>query len=111
MGKLPGGQDRIDGVSTVPACIGQFSLLRDLILTFGRITSLPPAIGKLTNLKRLSLFKTHGDSEYVLESLPAEIGQLTSLTVLDLGENKLTSLPAEIGQLTSLTELTSAATS
>ena len=95
---------KLDGVSTVPACIGQFSLLRDLILPFNSITSLPPAIGKLTNLKRMSLYK-HMDSEYVLESLPAEIGQLTSLTVLDLGENKLTSLPAEIGQLTSLTEL------
>ena len=38
-------------------------------------------------------------------AVPAEIGRLTSLTVLDLGGNKLTSLPAEIGQLTSLTEL------
>jgi Leucine-rich repeat (LRR) protein len=95
---------KLHGVSTVPACIGQFSLLRDLIIPFNSITSLPPAIGKLTNLKRMSLYK-HIDSEYALESLPAEIGRLTSLTVLDLGENKLTSLPAEIGQLTSLTEL------
>ena len=31
-----------------------------------------------------------------LTSLPAEIGQLTSLTVLDLRDNQLTSLPAEI---------------
>ena len=37
-----------------------------------------------------------------LTSLPAEIGQLTSLEELDLGENQLTSLPAEIGQLTAL---------
>ena len=36
-------------------------------------------------------------------AVPAEIGQLTSLTELDLGDNQLTSLPAEIGQLTSLT--------
>jgi leucine-rich repeat protein SHOC2 len=35
----------------------------------------------------------------------AEIGQLTSLTKLALGDNKLTSLPAEIGRLTSLSEL------
>tara|TARA_B100000482_G_scaffold69668_1_gene48902 strand:+ start:733 stop:1932 length:1200 start_codon:yes stop_codon:yes gene_type:complete len=96
---------KLHGFSTVPACIGQFSLLRDLILPFNSIMSLPPAIGKLTNLKRMSLYK-HIDSEYVLESLPAEIGRLTSLTVLDLGENKLTSLPAEIGQLTSLEVLT-----
>ena len=90
-------------VSAVPACIGQFSFLRDLILPFNRITSLPPAIWKLTNLRKLSLFKQ--GHEYVLESLPAEIGQLTSLVVLDLHDNQLTSLPAEIGQLTSLTDL------
>ena len=41
-------------------------------------------------------------------AVPAEIGQLTSLTWLDLGDNQLTSLPAEIGQLTSLTSWTSA---
>ena len=40
-----------------------------------------------------------------LTSLPAEIGQLASLTWLDLSGNQLTSLPAEIGQLTSLTYL------
>ena len=38
-------------------------------------------------------------------AVPAEIGQLTSLTVLDLGANELTSLPAEIGQLASLEQL------
>ena len=38
-------------------------------------------------------------------SVPAEIGQLTSLEMLDLTGNQLTSLPAEIGQLTSLTRL------
>ena len=35
-------------------------------------------------------------------AVPAEIGQLTSLTVLVLRCNELTSVPAEIGQLTSL---------
>jgi leucine-rich repeat protein SHOC2 len=44
-------------------------------------------------------------SDNQLTSLPAEIGQLTSLTRLYLDGNQLTSLPAEIGQLTSLTEL------
>ena len=41
-----------------------------------------------------------GDNQ--LTSLPAEIGQLTSLKGCCLNDNKLTSLPAEIGQLTSL---------
>ena len=38
-------------------------------------------------------------------AVPAEIGRLSALRVLNLGVNKLTSLPAEIGQLTSLTGL------
>ena len=41
-----------------------------------------------------------------LTSVPAEIGQLTSLRELSLSGNQLTSLPAEIGQLTSLDGLT-----
>ena len=44
-----------------------------------------------------------GDNQ--LTSVPAEIGQLTSLDTLDLYDNQLTSVPAEIGQLTSLTGL------
>ena len=40
-----------------------------------------------------------------LTSLPAEIGQLTSLRELHVGNNRLTSVPAEILQLTSLQEL------
>jgi len=38
-------------------------------------------------------------------TVPAEIGQLTSLTVLDLSANQLSGMPEEIGQLTSLREL------
>ena len=40
-----------------------------------------------------------------LESLPAEIGDLTGLTELDLRYNQLTALPPEIGNLTNLTRL------
>jgi internalin A len=63
------------------------------------LTSLPAEIGQLTNLTMLDL------SNNQLTSLPAEIGQLTNLTMLDLSNNQLTSLPAEIGQLTNLTML------
>jgi len=38
-------------------------------------------------------------------AVPAEIGRLSALGVLDLNSNKLTSVPAEIGQLVSLREL------
>ena len=38
-------------------------------------------------------------------ALPAEVGRLSALRMLDLIDNQLTSMPAEIGQLTSLTQL------
>ena len=37
--------------------------------------------------------------------VPTELGQLTSLKVLNLDENQLTSVPAEIGQLATLEKL------
>ena len=58
--------------------------------------TVPAEIGQLTSLERLDL---RGNQ---LTSVPAEIGQLTSLERLWLGGNQLTSVPAEIGQLTSL---------
>ena len=66
---------------------------------FGLTGAVPAELGQLTSLRLLNL---HGNQ---LTSLPAEIGQLTSLEGLNAGGNKLTSVPAEIGQLTSLKEL------
>lgn len=54
---------------------------------------------EFTDLKVLVLIKCR------IDSLPAEIGQLTQLTTLDLSNNQLTKLPAEISQLRRLTEL------
>ena len=56
-------------------------------------------MGQLTSLTWLNL-----DSNQ-LSSLPTEIGQLTSLRELDLDANRLTTVPAEIGLLTLLKEL------
>ena len=61
--------------------------------------AVPAEIGRLSALRVLDL------SYNQLTSLPMEIWQLTSLERLDLDGNQLTSLPAEIGQLTSLTYL------
>ena len=68
-------------------------------LNFRLTGAVPAEIGQLTSLTVLNL----GNNQ--LMNLSAEIGQLTSLTVLNLAYNRLTSLPAEIWQLTSLTRL------
>ncbi|MBD1900535.1 leucine-rich repeat domain-containing protein [Trichocoleus sp. DQ-A3] len=71
----------------------------ELSLGGKQLASLPAEIGQLHSLTKLNL------SGNQLASLPAEIGQLHSLTYLNLSLNQLASLPAEIGQLHSLTYL------
>eukprot|EP01105_Mastigella_eilhardi_P008995 TRINITY_DN2149_c0_g2_i2.p1 TRINITY_DN2149_c0_g2~~TRINITY_DN2149_c0_g2_i2.p1 ORF type:complete len:129 (-),score=23.21 TRINITY_DN2149_c0_g2_i2:320-655(-) len=44
-------------------------------------------------------------SDKKLRAVPAEVCQLTNLSVLYLSDNKLASVPSEISQLTNLTEL------
>jgi leucine-rich repeat protein SHOC2 len=63
---------------------------------FGLTGALPAEVGRLSALRMLDLIDNQ------LTSMPAEIGQLTSLEMLYLRGNQLTSLPAEIWQLTSL---------
>jgi small GTP-binding protein len=63
------------------------------------INSLPAEIGQLTNLELLDL------SGNQLTSVPKELGQLENLTTLVLSGNKLTSVPKEMGQLTNLKTL------
>jgi GTPase SAR1 family protein len=63
------------------------------------IKSLPAEIGELTKLQVLDL----GFNQ--LAKLPVEIGRLTNLQKLYLRGNRLTSVPAELGNLTNLVEL------
>jgi Leucine-rich repeat (LRR) protein len=63
------------------------------------LESLPPGIGNLSSLKKLTLIETS------LRELPLEIGQLQSLQILDLQMNELKAIPFEIGQLENLKEL------
>ncbi len=60
------------------------------------IGSVPVEIGDLSSLTLLYLNSNQ------LTALPAEIGNLFSLQTLDLYNNQLTALPAEIGNLSSL---------
>ena len=66
---------------------------------FGLTGAVPAEIGRLSALRVLNL----GGNQ--LTSVPAEIGQITSLEQLWLSGNQLTSVAAEIWQLTSLTVL------
>ena len=62
---------------------------------------IPPEIGQLTNLTYLELGQKNLTGE-----IPPEIGQLTNLTFLSLYSNQLTGeIPPEIGNLTNLTHL------
>ena len=69
--------------------IGSIRLSIDL----NELTTLPPEIGKLTNLKELRL------SDNQLIRLPPEIGILTKLESLSVNNNRLNELPPEIGKL------------
>jgi Leucine-rich repeat (LRR) protein len=63
------------------------------------IESLPAEIGNLTNLTELYLYNNQ------LTRVPKELGQLTKLTKLYMFRNQLTSVPEELGQLKNLTGL------
>ena len=86
-------------LTQLPTEIGHLTLLTELSLFDNKLTQLPTEIGNLTNLTYLSL------SNNQLTQLPREIGNLTQLTELYLYNNELTQLPSEIGQLTQLNYL------
>ncbi|MBR8839795.1 MAG: leucine-rich repeat domain-containing protein [Stigonema ocellatum SAG 48.90 = DSM 106950] len=85
----------------------------ELDLSGQELSTLPPEIGKLTQLKKLILGKYQYDEKgnildiigNNLRVLPAEIGLLNHLEELEVVANQLSSLPSEIGQLTNLQSL------
>ncbi|XXQ34123.1 F-box domain-containing protein [Plasmodiophora brassicae] len=90
----------LDMMPFLVQCGANTSLVTDLDLSHNELTSIPAEIGQLTSLKELNLAGNY------LRSIPAEIGQLTSLKTLYLLYNHdLRSIPPEIGQLTSLETL------
>ena len=70
-----------------------------LYLDGNQLTSVPAELGNLSSLKVLDLSGNH------LISVPAELGQLAALVTLNLSENQLTGVPAALGQLATLSEL------
>ncbi|MEM7055697.1 MAG: leucine-rich repeat domain-containing protein [Bacteroidota bacterium] len=86
-------------LTSLDPAIGQLTSLKKLDLSYNELTSLPPEFEQLASLEELML------SGNPLTWLPVAIGQLKSLKSLHLIGNQLKSLPAAIGQLTSLKKL------
>ncbi len=87
---------RLSELTTLPPEIGRLTDLKTLDLSFNQFTVLPIEIGLLTNLMALNL------SYNQFTFLPTEIGYLTDLISLSISSNQLSILPPEIGQLENL---------
>lgn len=87
------------GLTSIPDCIGRMTNLKKLSLAGNNLTSLPESIGDLKNLKKLFLNENH------LTSLPENIGNLKNLEQFDISQNQLANLSENIGGLTNLWHL------
>jgi hypothetical protein len=86
--------------TNVPLQIAQLTQLKELYILRGEITTLPPEICSLPNLKKLTI-----QQSLQLIALPSEISRLTQLEELCVSGTCITTLPAEIGGLQNLNYL------
>ncbi len=86
-------------LTSVPPELGELGNLRALSLNFNELTSVPAELGGLAKLEYLGLWSNE------LTSVPPELGELGNLQELDLDENRLASLPPELGRLERLAVL------
>jgi len=100
------GRQRLDlsnlGIATFPACLVEMAAdVEELDLSRNVLRSLPAAVGELTSLRWLDL---HSNK---LEALPEALGKLVALTHLNVSNNRLSSagLPAALGLLARLQSL------
>ncbi|MCV6636584.1 leucine-rich repeat domain-containing protein [Candidatus Albibeggiatoa sp. nov. NOAA] len=104
-------------LAELPTTLGYLSALQTINVCAGRLRYLPTEIGTLPKLEVLRLAGCQLESlpdrlpatlheltleENHLQTLPAAIGALSELRILDVGGNLLTALPEEIRQLTQL---------
>eukprot|EP00928_Gymnodinium_smaydae_P087985 TRINITY_DN72147_c0_g1_i1.p1 TRINITY_DN72147_c0_g1~~TRINITY_DN72147_c0_g1_i1.p1 ORF type:complete len:291 (-),score=62.44 TRINITY_DN72147_c0_g1_i1:20-892(-) len=79
-----------NSLSSLPAEIGSWSALQNLLCAHNAISELPSSIGKLEKLQKIVL------SNNQLRSLPPQIGSLGKLKILQLDTNRLSSLPVDV---------------
>lgn len=89
----------LGGVREIPKEIGRLKNLRKLSIWANKLKKLPKEIGLLKNLEILYAW------DNLLEELPKEIGSLKNLRELDVEGNELKKLPKEIGSLKNLRKL------
>jgi Leucine-rich repeat (LRR) protein len=89
-----------NGVTTLPPEIKHLSNLKvlNLVKAFS-LTTLPPEIGQLPKLQELRAALTE------LGSIPKELCHVKTLKILDVSSTRVSALPKDIGRLTALEEL------
>ena len=87
---------------SLPAALSRLTELRRIDLYENALIGpVPPALGRLSKLTGLYLFDNN-----LTGAIPKELGQLTNLTRLDLDTNQLTgAIPSELGNIAKLTHL------
>lgn len=86
-------------LTELPPSIGFLSSLKKLSLWINRLKDIPESIGLLSSLESLNLRVNY------LKKLPDSIDCLKSLKELDLYANRIISIPSSIGSLNSLERL------
>lgn len=93
------------GLKSLPSQLGMLNEAMALWLSRNNLTSLPSVIERLASLTVLEVADNKLGFGSRFGGVPAEIGRLTNLEVLNLRGNKLSTLPASIGNLSKLMEL------
>ena len=80
-------------IATLPEEIGDLENLKNLWAYRNLITTCPQTIGQLGETLEILVFESNQ-----LTTLPQSVVNLTAITVLEIGGNKLCTLPAEVDQ-------------
>ncbi len=83
-------------LTSIPPEISNLTQLRRINLSYNQLTTIPPEISNLTRLSHINLFYNQ------LTTIPPEISNLTQLGYIDLSYNQLTTIPDSIFLLSNL---------